>query len=116
MVIAGLTAKFKDSKPIKWFLDRLVIQPATEALDRHIDHRLGDTVARAVGPLTNMLRDVHAEVFPNSGSSLRDAVDRTEGTAIHTADEVEGLKMVVANNMQRLGKVEGQVEVLVAKD
>lgn len=55
----------KDRWPISWLLRRLVTEPVADVIDQRIGAH-------------PKLQAIYAELHPNGGSSMRDAVDRTE--------------------------------------
>lgn len=105
--LAGLVtalAALRDKPPVKWIIDRLVAQPLEEALDRLIGERIEPT-AKKVSLL-------YAEMHPNGGSSLRDAVNRTETKVSSVDGKIERVDDKVGQLDTRVGRVEGAVDVL----
>lgn len=112
VTIGTVAAKFQNVPPIRWLLERLVMKPAGEALDRRIDGRVETAVQKALTPLTTTVQAIHYEMHPNSGRSMRDVLDRVEGTAIYTQGQVDELKEDVGDLRDRTSRLEGSIEVL----
>lgn len=113
ILFVGVVAKFKDHQPVQWILERLVMQPVGEALDRRIDDRVEESVKRATSPMIDKLNAIYGEMFNNSGTSLRDAVDRTEGSVVYLSGEVEGISTMARKNASRIEHIEGSLDVLI---
>lgn len=120
---AGVSAKFRAARPIKWLIERLIIEPAGEAVNRHVDARVTEAVTGAIQPLTeqvnrlgHVVHAIHYEMFPNTGTSMRDAIDRTEGTTIMTQGQVEALQVDVVAIRDRTARLEGNVEILKGRE
>lgn len=124
--VIGLVARFKERGPVRWVLTQLVVQPASEAIDRHLDGKVTDAVGAAVTEamtglngqvdrLGMVVHSIHYEMHPNSGSSLRDVLDRVEHTSTSTASEVEHLRTDVTDLRDRTARLEGSVDILKAK-
>lgn len=97
-----LLAKFRNWAPVTWTLNRLIFQPLDEMLGR----RISEALCEQVTPLANQVDSIYHEMHPNSGTALRDVVDRTE-------KKVDTVMVEQHNQGDRLSKVEGQVDVLV---
>ncbi len=121
--LVALFAKFRDKGPIRWVVAQLVIEPASEVLDRRIDGRVERAVASAleqpmhdlteqVERLGLVVHSIHYEMHPNSGASMRDVLDRLEGTTILTQGQVDTVQEDVAAIRDRTARLEGSVEVL----
>lgn len=65
LAAVGIFGALKDRPPFAWLTRRLITEPVEQALDRRIDGN--ETV-----------QSIYKELHPNGGTSLRDAVDRTE--------------------------------------
>jgi hypothetical protein len=104
----ALLAALKDRPPVRWLLERLVVQPAEEALDRKIDTRVGAVLA----PTVAQVEAIYHEMHPNSGLSMRDVVDRTEHRVASTLKKVDSLDGKVDTVNERVSRVEGQVDIL----
>lgn len=104
-------AALKDRPPFRWLLSRLVVEPAEEILDRRIEHR----VAVVMGPTIARVESIYKEVHPNSGSSLRDAVDATRGMAETAAEKAEVAADKADLVAERTARLEGAVGVLTSR-
>lgn len=101
-------ARLKDRPPIRWLLERLVVSPAEEALERKIDERIVQATAIIGAKVDEILHELH----PNSSVSLRDAVDRTEHHVAVVGKKVDRASAEIKNVSTRLSRVEGQVDIL----
>lgn len=82
-VVLGAIARASHSRPVRWVTRRLLTDPLAEAL---VDH---------IGPVVEArLQRALAELVPNGGSSLRDAVDRIEERVVSIDDRVSALEAV----------------------
>lgn len=109
-VVAGV-AVLKDKPPFKWLLGRLVVEPASEAADRKID----DRIAVVMGPTMRQVEAIFKEVHPNSGTSMRDAIDSTHTLAVEANAKVDMLDGKVDAVSDRTARLEGAVQVLAKK-
>lgn len=113
--LTATVAKFRNLPPVRWLITQLITQPVGEALDRHIDERVVVAVQEIrndVQALSELTKAVHYEMHPNSGQSMRDVLDRVEGTSIHTQGQVDELKEDVSDLRDRTARMEGSIEVL----
>lgn len=109
-------AVFKDKPWVSKLMNRLVVSPAEEAVER-ISRRVTETImAGDIAEIKRGLNTVVKELHPNSGTSLRDAVDDLTEASVRTEQKLNVVDERVAVVEERSARVAGQVDVLIRRD
>ena len=74
----------------------------------------GEEGQEEIRPLVQIVREIHHELHPNSGSSMRDAIDRTEGGVAELRSDVAEVKGRLADGDQKFVNVEERLAALEA--
>lgn len=78
------------SPPLRWVMRRLVVEPATDAIEDVMEPHL-DALRSQLGDLNAKVDAVLCEVKPNGGRSLKDRVEQVH-QAVVAEPEIERLR------------------------
>ena len=115
---------FTSWKPFLWVLKRLAVDPVESKLEQVIEHQLVPLISEwrelhagvalsidsnrvSIDAVAEQVQAVNAEMYPNHGSSLRDAVNKLVEDGEHLRETTHS----IATRLDEIGRASWRVRV-----